>query len=67
MNWNQVEGLWTQLRGKAREQWGRLSHRDLDVIVGKRDQLVGQLQRRYGATEARSDRAVRAMESTTDV
>jgi uncharacterized protein YjbJ (UPF0337 family) len=55
MNWNQVEGLWTQLRGKMREQWGRLAHRDIDVIVGKRDQLVGLLQRRYGAAEKQGD------------
>lgn len=38
------------MRGKVREQWGKLTEDDLDVIAGRRDQLVGLLQRRYGLT-----------------
>jgi uncharacterized protein YjbJ (UPF0337 family) len=34
----------------VREQWGKLTEDDLDVIAGKREQLVGLLQQRYGAT-----------------
>lgn len=52
MNWNRVEGNWRQLRGKARTRWGRLTDDDLDVIAGKRDQLIGKLQARYGTSKA---------------
>lgn len=48
MNWDQVAGNWKQVQGKAREQWGKLTNDDLDVIAGRRDQLVGALQERYG-------------------
>lgn len=48
MNKDTFEGNWKQLKGKAREQWGKLTDDDLDVIAGKRDQLAGRLQERYG-------------------
>jgi uncharacterized protein YjbJ (UPF0337 family) len=48
MNWDQVEGNWKQLKGKAKQQWGKLTDDDFDVIGGKKDQLIGKLQERYG-------------------
>ncbi len=48
MNWDQVEGNWKQLTGKVKEKWGDLTDNDLTKISGKRDQLVGILQERYG-------------------
>jgi uncharacterized protein YjbJ (UPF0337 family) len=48
MNWDQVQGKWKQSKGKFREKWGKLTDDDLEVISGKRDQLVGRIQERYG-------------------
>ena len=48
MNWDRVEGNWKQIKGKVREQWGNLNDNDLDKINGRRDQLEGILQERYG-------------------
>jgi uncharacterized protein YjbJ (UPF0337 family) len=48
MNKDILEGKWTQVRGQAREWWGKLTDDDLDIIAGKRDRLVGRLQERYG-------------------
>ena len=48
MNWDHVEGKWKQLRGSAKQQWGKLTDDDLEQIAGMRDQLVGRLQERYG-------------------
>jgi uncharacterized protein YjbJ (UPF0337 family) len=48
MNWDQVEGKWKQFSGKAKEKWGKLTDSDIEVIRGKRDQLVGRIQERYG-------------------
>lgn len=56
MNWNQVEGNWTQLKGQARETWGKLSDDDLDIVRGKRDQLIGKLQERYGLAQEEAER-----------
>jgi uncharacterized protein YjbJ (UPF0337 family) len=48
MNWDRVEGNWKQFTGKLREKWGDLSDNDLAKINGRRDQLEGVLQERYG-------------------
>lgn len=48
MNRDVIEGNWTQLKGKVREMWGKLTDDDVDVIQGKRKQLSGKLQERYG-------------------
>jgi len=32
----------------VRERWGKLINDDLEVIGGKREQLVGKIQKRYG-------------------
>src|ERR1700751_3334920 len=48
MNWDQLEGKWKQYRGEVREKWGKLTDDDLHVIAGRREQLIGRLQERYG-------------------
>lgn len=48
MNWDRIEGNWKQFKGRVKSQWGKLTDDDLDVIEGKRDQLIGKLQERYG-------------------
>lgn len=51
MNSDTVGGNWKQLAGKAREQWGKLTDDDMQVILGKKDQLVGKIQERYGISK----------------
>ncbi len=58
MNWDRIEGNWKQLKGRARAEWGKLTDDDVDVISGRREQLVGKLQERYGI--ARDDAERRA-------
>jgi len=48
MNWDRIEGNWKQLTGKAKAQWGKLTDDDLDVINGRREELAGKIQERYG-------------------
>lgn len=58
MDWNRIEGNWTQFKGKIKEQWGKLTDDDLDVIAGRRDQLEGKIQERYGLERDRIRRDV---------
>ncbi len=53
MNWDQVEGKWKQYKGKVKEKWGKLTDDDIDVISGKRQQLVGKIQGALRACEGR--------------
>ena len=50
MNLDTVEGNWKQMKGTVREQWGKLTDNDLEQIAGKKDQLIGRIQERYGIT-----------------
>lgn len=56
MNWDQIKGNWKQLTGKVKEKWGKLTDDDLTVITGKRDQLVGLLQQRYGYEKEQAEK-----------
>jgi uncharacterized protein YjbJ (UPF0337 family) len=48
MDWNRVEGNWKQLKGRAKQQWGKLTDDDLIAAHGRRDELAGKVQERYG-------------------
>jgi uncharacterized protein YjbJ (UPF0337 family) len=63
MNWDQVAGNWKQMTGKVKEQWGKLTDDDLAAINGKRDQLVGRVQERYGVAKEEAERRVRDWET----
>ena len=60
MNQDTLHGKWTQLKGAAREKWGKLTNDDLDRIQGKSEQLIGTIQERYGIAR---DEARRQFES----
>jgi uncharacterized protein YjbJ (UPF0337 family) len=57
MDWNRVEGNWKQVKGTVKQKWGQLTDDDLTAINGKRDQLEGKIQERYGIAkdQARKD------------
>jgi len=58
MNWDQIQGKWTEYKGKAKQQWGEFTDDDLDRISGKRDEIAGLVQQRYGKTREEAERAV---------
>lgn len=51
MNWDRIEGNWKQIKGSAKERWGKLSDDQLEVIAGKRDGLAGKIQEAYGISK----------------
>lgn len=58
MNWNQIEGNWEKFKGKAQEQWGKLTNDDLDVIAGNRRELAGKIQERYGKAQEEAEHEI---------
>lgn len=60
MNQDRIEGNWTQFKGKVQEQWGKLTDDDLDIIAGKRDQLLGRIQARHGLEKDEAEKQVDA-------
>jgi uncharacterized protein YjbJ (UPF0337 family) len=66
MNWQRIEGNWKQLRGKVTEQWGKLTNDDFDVVNGRREQLAGKIQERYGIARDEAERQVSDWEGRVD-
>jgi uncharacterized protein YjbJ (UPF0337 family) len=64
MNWDQLAGNWKQAKGAVKEKWGQLTDDDLTMIAGKRDQLVGRVQERYGLAKDEAEREVKEWERT---
>jgi uncharacterized protein YjbJ (UPF0337 family) len=66
MNTDQIKGNWKQFVGKAKEKWGRLTDNDWQIVEGKRDQLVGKVQERYGIAREEAERQVADFERTRE-
>jgi uncharacterized protein YjbJ (UPF0337 family) len=61
MNKDQLAGKWRQIRGKVKEQWGKLTDDELDQIEGNYDMLVGKIQEKYGSTREDIERRIDAL------
>ena len=66
MNEDTIPGNWKQFKGKVKEQWGKLTDDDLDVIAGKRDQMVGRMQERYGIAKDEAEKQLSDWETRSN-
>ena len=62
MNQDRIEGNWKQFIGTIKEQWGKLTDDDMDVIAGKREHLLGRIQERHGLSKDEADVQVKDWE-----
>jgi uncharacterized protein YjbJ (UPF0337 family) len=56
MNSDQFEGKWKQLKGSVKQRWAKLTDDDVTALSGKKDQLVGKIQERYGITREQAEK-----------
>jgi uncharacterized protein YjbJ (UPF0337 family) len=56
MNWDQISGNWKQITARLKQKWAKLTDDDLALIGGKRDELVGKLQERYGIEKDKAEK-----------
>ena len=63
MNWDRIEGHWKQLTGQTMEHWGKLTNDDIDVVAGRREQLSGKIQERYGVVKDQAEKQIAAWEA----
>lgn len=62
MNWDRVQGNWKQFKGRVKQQWGKLTDDNLDVIDGHREMLAGKIQESYGISKDEAERQINAWE-----
>ena len=60
MDKDSLEVSWFHFKSKVKEEWHKLTDEDLDVIDGKRDQLLGKIQERHGITQDEAEKQVTA-------
>lgn len=54
-NKEQLLGKWNELKGKVKQTWGKLTDDDIAQINGRRQELLGKLQGRYGYAKERAE------------
>jgi len=62
MNSDTIQGNWKQFKGKVQARWGKLTNDSLDVINGRKTQLIGVVQEAYGISRDEAERQVKAFE-----
>lgn len=58
MNRDTLKGQWMQLKGKIRQQWGKLTDDEIDQMQGNTEMLIGKLQERYGYEREKAEQEV---------
>jgi len=66
MNQEQASGNWNIFKGKVKEQWGKLTDDDLDMIDGRRQELAGRIQEVYGVTKDEADKQIEHFATSLD-
>jgi uncharacterized protein YjbJ (UPF0337 family) len=59
MNKDQAAGGWKELKGKIKQQWGKLTDDDLTVLEGSADELSGKIQKRYGIAKEEAENQIK--------
>ena len=54
MNNDILQGRWKQVRGRAQVLWGKFAKRNRVRVNGKRDEIAGTLQEKYGSARAKA-------------
>lgn len=62
MNGETIKGNWMQFKGNMKEEWGKLTDDDLEMIAGRKEQLLGKLQERYGYAKEQAEKEWAAYE-----
>lgn len=58
MNWDTIQGNWKEISGRLKESWAELTDDELLAIEGKRDQIAGLLQKKYGLAKIEAEQKV---------
>jgi len=62
MNKEQFAGHWNEIKGKIKQQWGKLTDDDITRLNGKREELLGKLQQRYGYAKEKAEQELSSWE-----
>ena len=58
-----VKGNFKQIKGKIKQQWGKLTDDEIDQMEGHAEILAGKLQERYGVERAEAERQAKEFQT----
>ena len=56
MNREILGGKWDEIKGKIKQQWGKLTDDDMTAIEGNNEEIYGRLRQRYGYSREEIER-----------
>lgn len=56
MNSDITEGKWKEMKGRIREQYGKLTDDEIEEAKGSSEKLSGKLQSKYGFAKDEADK-----------
>ena len=59
MNTQEVKGDWNITKGKLKQKWAQLTDDDLQFAEGKKEELLGRIQKRTGETREAVEKALK--------
>jgi uncharacterized protein YjbJ (UPF0337 family) len=66
MNQDQMQGKASQLHGKIKETWGRLSDNDIALAEGQQEQFFGKLHETYGLLKEDAQKRLNELQESCD-
>jgi uncharacterized protein YjbJ (UPF0337 family) len=64
MNNNTVQGNWTEIKGKIKAKWGKISDDEIESLKGNLTQLSGKIQTAYGYAKDRAEKEFTEFQNT---
>ncbi len=55
-----IQGNWDVIKGKLKQQYGRLTDNDLTYVKGKEEELVGRLEKAMGQERKEIERFIKS-------
>lgn len=56
MNKDTAQGNWTELKGKIKAKWAKLTDNDIDEVKGDMESLAGKIQKNYGYAKEKAEK-----------
>ena len=58
MNRDTIKGHWKEIKGKVRQQWGKLTDDQIAQMQGTYEELEGALQKNYGYQKEQAQKEI---------
>lgn len=66
MNIDTIKGRWHEIKGKVKQQWGKLTDDEISKMKGSTEELTGALQKAYGYEKDKAQKEIKKFIKTNN-